>query len=338
MSDKRAIVLTVLVTLYQPFRYGFIFGHYANYLPLNGEYAANERNNCDANAISSDKEHNPGTQRTSEERQTRARMISPASPNMATGKNPNRGKLKVRIEKNGPRTEHTVDYTKIRVENPTTKRNRVNRGFSQLTERVNKEEESDETTVAIAQRLPTFEEIRIPSPTAKVLAVGRVVGGRRDTDGAGAKLPEPGFADLMGLRMKISLYGVKGFECVDRLTGLRRVHRGWPIAIPGEDQMKKKEEEKKRTTLHFHVVLCIDRRFGGDCRDAVVMETRAPVGTKHRGPTVALIAAPVDHHQCCHGCRRAERKRIGKMDKQKQLSTKQTIRKLPGRSFDAVAA
>lgn len=27
----------------------------------------------------------------------------------------------------------------------------------------------------------------------------------------------------MGLRMKISLYGVKGFECVDRLTGLRRV-------------------------------------------------------------------------------------------------------------------
>ena len=29
----------------------------------------------------------------------------------------------------------------------------------------------------------------------------------------------------MGLRMKISLYGVKGFECVDRLTGLRRVHR-----------------------------------------------------------------------------------------------------------------
>ena len=25
--------------------------------------------------------------------------------------------------------------------------------------------------------------------------------------------------------MKISLYGVKGFECVDRLTGLRRVHR-----------------------------------------------------------------------------------------------------------------
>lgn len=29
----------------------------------------------------------------------------------------------------------------------------------------------------------------------------------------------------MGLRMKISLYGVKGFECVDRLTGLRRVQR-----------------------------------------------------------------------------------------------------------------
>lgn len=37
------------------------------------------------------------------------------------------------------------------------------------------------------------------------------------------------------------------------------------------------------------------QRSGG-CRDAVVMATRAPVGMKHRGPTVALIAAPVDHH------------------------------------------
>lgn len=26
------------------------------------------------------------------------------------------------------------------------------------------------------------------------------------------------------------------------------------------------------------------------------METYASVGMKHRGPTVALIAAPVDHH------------------------------------------
>lgn len=31
------------------------------------------------------------------------------------------------------------------------------------------------------------------------------------------------------------------------------------------------------------------------------MDTRAPVGMEHRGPTVALIAAPVDHHGVATG-------------------------------------